>query len=776
MNKRVAFIIKTLLKVTLITVPIVVIFSFTAIEYTSQPQFCTSCHIMQPYYDSWKTSSHSKVSCLECHFPPGIEGYVESKTQAISQVVKYFTKTYGTKPWAEISDKSCLRSGCHTERLLHGKVVFKGVVFDHQTHLTQLRRGKQLRCVSCHSQIVQGTHITVTETTCFLCHFKDLPEGEPISGCPSCHTAPTKTIEIQGVTFKHQDMIAQGVDCRRCHLDVIEGDGVVPRERCMGCHNEPERLAKYDDSVFMHKNHVTDHKVECTQCHLEILHKIKSMAEPLAINCQTCHPDHHAAQRELYMGVGGKGAAPKASPMFIARVSCEGCHIGHKGGEIEGITRVAEPAACMSCHGTSYAHIQDGWTQGMGNLINQLTPYLQLVATEVERTERAGTVNIGEAEKLHQRATHNIELVRYGKGAHNVEYSEQLIESARDDLDQALKSLGSAHRVPALEKPITPAGGACLSCHFGIETHTNEFGGRTFQHGRHTITAQLNCSVCHSSQPKGQPEHGKTTLTSTADCDGCHHRQVERSEISQSGTIDPTRNPPSIPPLQRGEGGISPARKVTCQTCHTSDELPRQIVYQQKAFNHDLHATQRGISCNACHAPNVQPIFKADCISCHHDETKVQVVAKCGTCHPNQTAMFEGTGYNIPSLKLAAQVTCEGCHQAETKTIGVATRNGCKSCHKTGDYAAVMDVWQTKARGALGELKVTEAKVAALLASLNVPEARQLYESAKKDINFVQADASFGVHNPELTDVLLKNARERLQKCLDLLSQAIQKK
>jgi len=127
-------------------------------------------------------------------------------------------------------------------------------------------------------------------------------------------------------------------------------------------------------------------------------------------------------------------------------------------------------------------------------------------------------------------------------------------------------------------------------------------------------------------------------------------------------------------------------------------------------------------------------------------------------------------------LKLAARVPCEGCHQAETETIGVPTRNSCKFCHDTGDYAAVMDAWQTKARGALSELKMTEAKVATLLASLNVPEARQLYESAKKDIDFIRADASLGVHNPELTDVLVKNARERLQKCLDLLSQAIQKK
>ncbi len=28
------------------------------IEYAAQPSFCTNCHNMQPYYDSWTTSTH----------------------------------------------------------------------------------------------------------------------------------------------------------------------------------------------------------------------------------------------------------------------------------------------------------------------------------------------------------------------------------------------------------------------------------------------------------------------------------------------------------------------------------------------------------------------------------------------------------------------------------------------------------------------------------------------------------------------------------------------
>ncbi|NIR31771.1 MAG: hypothetical protein GWN99_04120, partial [Gemmatimonadetes bacterium] len=108
--------------------------------------------------------------------------------QAANQVVKYVTGAYGTKPWAEIEDAACLRSGCHTERELEGQVNYEGVRFDHSQHLGELRRGKRLRCTSCHSQIVQGSqsvvfqgvpigaaHLRVTAVTCYLCHFKDRP-------------------------------------------------------------------------------------------------------------------------------------------------------------------------------------------------------------------------------------------------------------------------------------------------------------------------------------------------------------------------------------------------------------------------------------------------------------------------------------------------------------------------------------------------------------------------------------------------------------------------
>ena len=247
-------------------------------EASTSPKLCNSCHIMEPYVNAWKTSKHKDVTCVQCHYPPGLRDTIWVKYQAISQVVKWATQTYSSKPFAEVEDASCLRSGCHDRRLLQGKVTFKrGIVFDHRPHLEHPVRGRQLRCTSCHSQIVVGTHIEVTETTCFLCHFKGLKtsrELSPLGGCPGCHQPPKGDIQVGSVRFNHEEIVKRGVGCDKCHLNVVEGDGEAPRERCFTCHNQPDKLQRYPDTAFVHDFHVAGHNIECTRCHTPIKHRL----------------------------------------------------------------------------------------------------------------------------------------------------------------------------------------------------------------------------------------------------------------------------------------------------------------------------------------------------------------------------------------------------------------------------------------------------------------------------------------------------------------------
>ncbi|NQT54467.1 NapC/NirT family cytochrome c, partial [bacterium] len=278
--------------------------------FSTKSWFCKSCHIMEPYVASWKDSTHGKegVECIQCHFPPGFQNAVKSKIQAASMLVSYLTGTYATQARAEVQDASCMRPGCHEKRLLEGKTEFEGVHFDHKPHLTELRRGKRLRCQTCHSQIVQGSHITVSKSVCFTCHFKDLKHGrveEPVGGCTGCHDVPDKPIKLaSGDEYNHADYVERKVACYKCHFDSVQGDGSVPKQVCTGCHSEPDHLAKYDDHEFMHENHVTKHKVECFHCHSEIRHGRNPAPEPSEAMCNRCHTGRHDYTARLYRGAG----------------------------------------------------------------------------------------------------------------------------------------------------------------------------------------------------------------------------------------------------------------------------------------------------------------------------------------------------------------------------------------------------------------------------------------------------------------------------------------
>src|SRR5437867_9197268 len=99
---------------------------------SARPQFCSSCHIMEPYVQAWKASRHGAVACVQCHYPPGFRDTLRVKFQAMTQVAKWATGTYSSKPFAEVEDASCLRSGCHSQAELEGKgtvVAARGVKF-----------------------------------------------------------------------------------------------------------------------------------------------------------------------------------------------------------------------------------------------------------------------------------------------------------------------------------------------------------------------------------------------------------------------------------------------------------------------------------------------------------------------------------------------------------------------------------------------------------------------------------------------------------------------
>ncbi len=108
--------------------------------HTSQPGFCASCHIMEPYYESWHADVHGEkldVACVECHYAPGQQSTIKAKFRGLSQVTSYFSGRYGaTRPRAHVSNLSCMTAKCHgDERFMDKPIMLGSVQFTHANHL-----------------------------------------------------------------------------------------------------------------------------------------------------------------------------------------------------------------------------------------------------------------------------------------------------------------------------------------------------------------------------------------------------------------------------------------------------------------------------------------------------------------------------------------------------------------------------------------------------------------------------------------------------------------
>lgn len=332
--------------VFVILISTVAVASEKMLEITENPAFCgKNCHIMRAYYDSWRTSSHNDVICVECHYEPGILGHVKGKINGLIQFYNYQTTTeeYSEQFYAKVLDKNCLV--CHEQRI-RSEVSYMGVNFSHENHLFQPKRGITLTCTSCHSMLVIGMkehrsvtdpsctqchpniiqedvgHIVVTTSTCFTCHFRDVPENTSISGCPSCHGPPKETHKDY-TNFNHSKHVSRGYECMTCHEGFSSGaNDIVPKNQCHVCHTSKERVGKYDDFEFVHKNHVTRNKIACYNCHSDVKHT-PDIKENL---CATCHSQEHPSD---WLNTHKK-------EVLIGQV-CSDCH---------------RPSFCSDCHAT----------------------------------------------------------------------------------------------------------------------------------------------------------------------------------------------------------------------------------------------------------------------------------------------------------------------------------------------------------------------------------------------------------------------------------------
>lgn len=545
------------------------------LEMTASPEFCGSCHNMEPYVESWRTSSHNQVQCAQCHYEPGTWNYLKGKiTDGQVHLVMFMTGRTKGKYHAEISDVSC--QVCHTNDQLQGVKDFQGISFSHENHLGTMRRDKKLRCVTCHGQLVQGEHLTVDPRDCFICHFKTDEKGlrDPVlSDCRTCHkTVPSEIHLAEGQTFAHGRYIESGIQCTSCHKGIVEGDGKVDFDHCMECHSEREKTLKdlikdkYTTASY-HLNHVTNHKVECWRCHDVIKHEIvrNPTSQSFESNCTVCHAtNQHAGARELYKGTGAIGVPDEPSRMYLANVDCASCHVKRRATEGDrsatDVKSLVRGQACDDCHGPNYDAMLTQWRNVLFE--REMKSGERLLRTQ-NALAKADFATLKAAKKeevtsLVEEAAYNVDFVRRARGHHNVLYALKVLDAADQRSEKAYALLTPGYAA----QPIEPFKVTCTSlCHAEMTERRVKLGSVEYPHKKHVVDLGFECTMCHGEGA----QHGVTRMVS---CNDCHHGKGE----GKVACADCHQN---IGELVQGRGGAivtgSPDpmnANIECVDCH----------------------------------------------------------------------------------------------------------------------------------------------------------------------------------------------------------------
>ena len=287
--------------------------------------------------------------------------------------------------------------------------------------------------------------------------------------------------------------------------------------------------------------------------------------------CGTCHSDGHSPQRDLYVGIGGKGLQPRPSAMYLAGIHCEGCHFLPREKEV-GFVQSASEVSCMACHGPRYSKMLDRWKNLLDERIDQGRRELTRVR---EKLGPAGNRQIADVQA-------NLRLVEHGHGVHNIDYALDILQSNHIMLNAALQTAGH-QPLPATLPPV-PYESDCLRCHQGIEIRTGTFQGHAFAHRPHIVGQALDCQQCHRPHEERSPD--EVVHLPAGGCISCHHASEQSPEDN-------------------------------CARCHSAitDAL---VDYQGDEFSHAYHVEDEGMECMDCHTLQKSPGLDLDfCVDCH---------------------------------------------------------------------------------------------------------------------------------------------------------------
>lgn len=450
-------------KIILIVVPLVLVVlgsaTLAGLEvYTSQSSFCGSCHIMKPYYESWKAGKHAEhgVDCVDCHYAPGEKGSLKAKFKGLGQLFSYLgTDITTVRAPAKVNDLSCGTADCHPNQTLSDKKLkfTEEISYVHNTHMDKTVEGQTLHCATCHQHVTREKHFEVPQSSCFLCHFHNAELNEGRAKCSLCHTIPdTPILKTDQPPAPDQEVITHkaleeaGVSCTSCHHQIVRRTGNIKVEDCFHCHEDNELLREMaSDKTMMHKAHVGEQNAKCFDCHSPMEHgdQKHGFMDGVVANCTVCHPDHHKHQKLLIKGEGGKGLE-KSYPIkhFNAQLNCLACHT-RETHDRKGVKVLkADFAKCTACHKEGTEKLPQKWKADILESLEEVREYeqkaLKILAAKRPKLSKE---KLSKFETLVAEAQANVKLVFAGGGVHNKKYAVLLLDVALEKFEEVIDEL-----------------------------------------------------------------------------------------------------------------------------------------------------------------------------------------------------------------------------------------------------------------------------------------------------------------------------------------------
>lgn len=437
--------------------------------YTSRPDFCGSCHIMDPYYESWKSDVHSgkgHATCVDCHYAPGQQHSLMAKFRGFSQLTSYFSGRAGAgRPKAHVQDPSCVRSRCHGDlEFMTTEYEFGDIAFDHAKHLDpqgQSLLQKQNELVELRAEL-QGLlgqdHLATLETI-----------AKSIQHSDQRNQQLAAWLDAQGLAHLRDNVLAYAeLIHTEVRIDQLRG------LKCSNCH-------QFDSSL---QNHFAVAKTVCYTCHF--------INQPFNTNtgrCLSCHepptgpvPVHYGVHPATQPTTETTSAAIMMDHAIIIAndINCVSCHIDliHGTGQVN-------RRDCENCH-DQQRYLKD-WDQ---------------LTTDVVRTYHRDHA-------AGQRAR---------------------CADCHELIDHKLTPLVARADVAGMLAPVRKDCQHCHPDHHREQVHLL-LGREGFVEAAEgtpnpMIGSRANCRACHS-QPGADPK-GKMVLTSTRDaCRSCHGKEYE---------------------------------------------------------------------------------------------------------------------------------------------------------------------------------------------------------------------------------------------------------